>query len=94
QLTKSVSGPNTTSIKTGEIYSYTIKITNTNTFGTETDAFNFTLTDALSSWFILNSNSINVSGSGTYSSYQFDSNNIYLYITKLSPGQSLTLTYN
>ncbi|NFG26194.1 isopeptide-forming domain-containing fimbrial protein [Clostridium botulinum] len=94
QLIKSVSGPNTSSIKAGEIYSYTVKITNTNTLGTETDAFNFTLTDTLSSWFTLNPNSINVSGSGIYSSYQFDNNNVYLYINKLSPGQSLTLTYN
>ncbi|MBY6988670.1 isopeptide-forming domain-containing fimbrial protein, partial [Clostridium botulinum] len=94
QLTKSVSGPNTSSIKAGEIYSYTVKITNTNTLGTETDAFNFTLTDTLSSWFTLSPNSINVSGSGIYSSYQFDNNNVYLYINKLSPRQSLTLTYN
>ncbi|WP_250674045.1 hypothetical protein LZ906_002805 [Paraclostridium ghonii] len=94
QLTKSVSGPNKNAIKANEIYTYSVTISNTNNLGTETDAFNFTLSDTLSSWFTLDSSSLKVSGSGTYSSINIQNNNIIVSISKLAPGQSLTLTYN
>ncbi|MHC1747975.1 MAG: isopeptide-forming domain-containing fimbrial protein [Cellulosilyticaceae bacterium] len=94
QLTKSVSGPNPSAVKSGETYTYTVKITNTNTLGTETDAFNFILTDNLSSWFTLKESTINVSGSGSYTSYSVSGNAISVAISKLAPGQSLTLTYS
>ena len=55
KIIKSVSGPNTTAIKSNETYVYTVTISNTNTLGTETDAFNFTLTDNLSTWYTLDS---------------------------------------
>ena len=93
QLTKSVTGPNKSAIQSNEIYSYTLILTNTNTLGTETDAFNFTLSDTLSIWFTLNQNSLTVTGSGDYNIPQVQNNNIILYVNKLSPGQSLTLTY-
>jgi len=94
QLIKSVTGTNPSSIKAGEIYFYTVKITNTNTLGTETDAFNFQLTDTLSEWFTINQSSINVTGTGSYKTPYIDALGIQLYINKLAPGQSLTLNYN
>lgn len=93
QLTKSVNGPNKNSIKVNEVYTYSITISNTNNLGTETDAFNFILSDTLSSWFVIDQNSINVSGSGSYSSIDMQNESISVNINKLSPGQSLTLTY-
>lgn len=93
-LTKSVSGPNKNAIQANEIYTYTVTISNSNNLGTETDAFDFTLNDTLSSsWFTLDQNSIHVSGSGSYNTPTVQGNNIVVYINKLSPGQSLTLTY-
>lgn len=94
QLTKSVTGINPSSIKAGEIYLYTVKITNTNTLGTETDAFNFQLTDSLSEWFTINQSSINITGTGSYKTPYIDALGVQLYINKLAPGQSLTLNYN
>lgn len=94
QLTKSVNGPNKNAIKSNEVYNYSVTISNTNNLGTETDAFNFTLSDTLSSWFTLESSSLKVSGSGSYSSINIQNNNIIVSISKLAPGQSLTLTYN
>lgn len=93
QLTKSVNGPNKNAIKSNEVYTYSVTISNTNNLGTETDAFNFTLSDTLSSWFTLDSSSLKVSGSGSYSSINIQNNNIVVTISKLAPGQSLTLTY-
>lgn len=93
QLTKSVNGPNKNSIKSNEVYTYLVTISNTNNLGTETEAFNFTLSDSLSSWFVINENSINVSGSGSYSSIDIQSESISINVNKLAPGQYLTLTY-
>ena len=93
QLTKAVNGPNKNAIKSNEVYTYSVTISNTNNLGTETDAFNFTLSDTLSSWFTLDSSSLKVSGSGSYSSINIQNNNIVVSISKLAPGQSLTLTY-
>ncbi len=94
QLTKSVSGPNKTAIQANETYSYTVTITNTKNLGTETDAFDFTLTDTFSSWFTVNIDSLKILGTGSYNAPQIDTNNVSVYINKLSPGQSITLTYN
>lgn len=93
QLTKSVTGPNKTSIKSGEVYTYTLKISNTNTLGTETDAFDFLLNDTISSWFTVNANSFNVTGTGSFSNPTLDDTGIKLVINKLAPGQSITLSY-
>ncbi|MDO7203743.1 isopeptide-forming domain-containing fimbrial protein [Paraclostridium bifermentans] len=93
QLTKAVNGPNKNAIKSNEVYTYSVTISNTNNLGTETDAFNFTLSDTLSSWFTLDSSSLKVSGSGSYSSINIQNNNIVVSISKLAPGQSLTLNY-
>lgn len=94
QLTKTVSGPNPSAIKSSEVYTYTATIKNTNTLGTETDAFNFTLNDTLSTWFTLNQSSIAVGGTGSFTTPTVQGSNIVLYINQLSPGQFLTLTYN
>lgn len=94
-LTKTVVGPNKNAIQANELYSYTVTISNSNNLGTETDAFDFTLNDTLSSsWFTLDQSSIKISGSGSFNSPTVQGNNIVLYINKLSPGNSLTLTYN
>lgn len=93
-LTKSVTGPNKNAIQANEFYTYTVTISNSNNLGTETDAFDFTLNDTLSStWFTLIENSVNVSGAGNYNQPIIQENNILLYINKLSPGNSLKLTY-
>lgn len=93
-LTKSVSGPNKNAIQANEIYTYTVTLTNTNTLGSETDAFNFTLNDTLSTWFVLNQASLKVTCPGSYNAPEIQVNNIVVYINKLAPGQSLVLTYN
>lgn len=93
-LTKSVSGPNKNAIEANEIYTYTVVISNSNSLGTETDAFDFTLNDTLfPTWFTLNESSIKVTGSGSFNTPTIQNNNIIVYINKLAPGQSLTLTY-
>lgn len=93
-LTKSVSGPNKSAIQALETYTYTVLIKNNITSGTETDAFSFTLSDSISTWCTLNSQSIAVSGTGSYSSIDFTNSSVTVSITKLSPGASLTLTYS
>lgn len=93
-LTKTVTGPNKSAIQYNEIYTYTVTIANSNNLGTETDAFDFTLTDNVSSsWFTLNENSVNASGSGDYNKPTIQGNNIILYINKLAPGRTIKLTY-
>ncbi|MBN1068556.1 isopeptide-forming domain-containing fimbrial protein [Clostridium botulinum] len=93
-LTKTVSGPNKNAIEANEIYTYTVIISNSNTLGTETDAFDFTLNDTLnSSWFTLDESSVKVTGTGNFNLPVVQNNNIAVYINKLAPGQSLTLTY-
>ncbi|WP_040328281.1 isopeptide-forming domain-containing fimbrial protein [Clostridium ihumii] len=93
-LTKSVFGPNKNAIQSNEIYTYSVTISNSNNLGTETDAFDFTLSDTLSdNWFTLDTNSLNVSGSGSFNAPVVQGNNISVYINKLAPGQSITLTY-
>ncbi|WP_373600688.1 isopeptide-forming domain-containing fimbrial protein [Paraclostridium bifermentans] len=93
-LSKTVSGPNKNGIKANEVYTYTVTINNTNNLGSETDAFDFTLSDTLSeNLFVLNPDSIIVSGTGDYNQTTIN-NNIDVYINKLSPGQSITLTYD
>lgn len=93
-LSKSVSGPNKNAIQANEIYTYTVTLTNTNTLGSETDAFNFTLNDTLSTWFVLNQANLKVTCPGSYNAPEIQGNNIVVYINKLAPGQSLVLTYN
>ena len=93
-LSKSVTGPNKNAIQANEIYTYSVTISNSSNLGTETDAFNFTLNDTLSSsWFILNQSSISVTGTGSYNTPAVQGNNIVMNINKLAQGQSLTLTY-
>lgn len=94
-LTKTVTGPNKNVIQANEIYIYTITITNSNNLGSETDAFDFTLKDTLSpTWFTLNQSSIKVTGTGSYNTPTIENNSVVVYINKLAPGNSLTLTYN
>lgn len=93
-LTKSVTGLSKSAIKVNEVYMYTIKITNSNTLGTETDAFNFNFSDELSIWFTLNLTSLKISGIGMYSNLIITPSAINMNINKLAPGQYLTLTYS
>lgn len=93
-LSKTVSGPNTSAIKSGETYIYSVTIKNSSNLGTETDAFNFTLTDNLNSWFSVIPESIRVSGTGVYEAPVLNPSTITMNIDKLSPGQYITLTYS
>lgn len=93
-LTKSVTGPNKNAIQSNEIYTFTIKISNSNNLNTETDAFDFTVNDTLSSLFTINEISIKVTGTGSYNTPIVQGNNLSLYINKLAPGNSLTLSYD
>lgn len=93
-LTKSVTGPNKNAIQSNEIYTYTVTLSNSSNLGSETDAFDFTLNDTLSStWFTLDQSSLIITSTGSYNAPVIQSNNISIYINKLSPGQSLVLTY-
>lgn len=92
-LTKSVSGPNKSAIQVGEIYTYTVRISNSSNLETETDAFDFMLNDTLSDWFSLDASSLMVSGTGSYEVPTIEGNNIVLIIKQLAPGTTLTLTY-
>lgn len=92
-LSKAVSGPNKNAIQSNEIYTFTITISNSNNLNTETDAFDFTVNDTLSSLFTVNSNSIKVTGTGSYNTPVIQRSNLSLYINKLAPGNSLTLSY-
>ncbi|MGL4570417.1 MAG: isopeptide-forming domain-containing fimbrial protein [Clostridium sp.] len=94
QLTKTVTGPNKNAIKSGEVYNYTVKISNTNNLGTETDAFDFTIADQFSTWFNLNVSSITVSGTGSFGTSTYDTNGIQVSISKLAPGTFVTLSYS
>lgn len=94
-LSKAVYGPNKNGIKANEVYTYTVTISNTNNLGSETDAFDFNLNDTLSEdWFVLNPGSISISGTGDYNQPTVNDNTINMYINKLSPSQSITLTYD
>lgn len=94
QLTKNVSGPNINAVKAGEVYNYTVTITNNTTSTTGTDAFNFNLSDTLSTWFTVNPASITVTGTGTHDAPVLNSGSIDMSIIKLAPGQTLTLAYS
>ena len=93
-LTKYVQGPNRSSIKAGEVYTFSIVISNSNNLGTETDAFNFIVQDTLSTWFTVNSSSVQITGTGSYGQPMVTASLFTLPITKLAPGQSVTLTYS
>ncbi|WP_438651488.1 hypothetical protein [Romboutsia sp.] len=93
-LTKTVAGPNKSAIKSNEVYTYTVTISNSSNLGTETDAFNFTLNDTLNStWSTLDVSSIQVTGTGSYNTATHQGDNIVVYINKLAPGQFVTLIY-
>ncbi|EYE89490.1 hypothetical protein Q428_02335 [Fervidicella metallireducens AeB] len=93
-LTKTVSGPNKNAIKSGETYVFTITLTNTNTLGTETDAFSFQLKDEISNYFILDSGSVKLSGTGEFAQIEIYDTEIKLPILKLSPGQYAAINYS
>lgn len=93
-LTKTVSGPNTSAIKCGETYVYSVTIKNSSNLGTETDAFNFTLTDNLSPWFTVIPESILTLGTGLRETPVLNASTITMNIDKLSPGQYITLSYS
>ncbi|MCY6371900.1 hypothetical protein [Clostridium ganghwense] len=93
-ITKKVTGPNINSINFGEIYNYTVEITNTNTLGTEADAFDFNLIATLSHYLILNINSVVVSGTGFFKAEKIEADKIIVPILKLGSGDNITLSYS
>lgn len=93
-LTKTVTGPNKNGIKSGEIYIFTITLTNANTKGTETDAFSFQLRDEISNYFILDSSNIKITGTGEFGTLEITDTDIKLAISRLSPGQYIAVNYS
>ncbi|MCG7407077.1 hypothetical protein MH117_06580 [Paenibacillus sp. ACRRX] len=93
-LTKTVQGPNRTGIKAGEVYTFSVVIRNSNTLGTETDAFSLVVQDNLSAWYSLIPATIKVTGTGSYDVPQATDSLITWPVMKLGPGQALTLSYS
>lgn len=87
-------GPNKSAIRAGETYTYTVVIANTNTLLTETDAFDFTVVDNLSSWYDVNISSIQITGSGDFQNAVYNGSTIQFHIDRLAPGNAITLTYS
>ncbi len=93
-LNKSVTGPNTSAIKAGEIYTYSITISNPqNSDANVTDAFQMDLTDVIPTDLLYNG-TYSVTGTGTYTTPVFSGQNVSMTILKLGPGQSLTFNYD
>ncbi|MCX7694995.1 MAG: hypothetical protein N2Z71_04730 [Caloramator sp.] len=91
---KSVTGPNVNAIKSGEVYTYTITIKNTQTLDNlTTDAFMMTLTDVIPDGLVYNG-SYTITGTGIYDPPSFAGQNITMLIKKLAPGDSLTFSYD
>lgn len=90
---KSVTGPNISAIKAGEIYTYSITISNPqNSEDTVTDAFQMDLTDLIPNDLIYNGN-FTISGTGSYTPPSFIGQNVSMTILKLAPDESLILNY-
>ncbi|GAA0783866.1 hypothetical protein [Hathewaya limosa] len=95
KISSSVTGPNVNNIKPNELYTYTINVSNLqNADNTVTDAFEMTLTGVIPQGLTYNSSSIVVKGNGTYQNPIISGQNLIMVINKLSPGETLTLTYD
>lgn len=93
-LNKTVVGPNTSAIKAGEVYTYSITISNDeNEENNVTDAFQMDLTDIIPNDLLYNGN-FTITGTGSYSPPSFIGQNVSMTILKLAPGESLTLNYD
>lgn len=91
---KTVSGPTPNEITAGEIYTYSIKVSNPqNAENTVTDAFEMELTDVIPDGLIYN-NSFNISGTGVYDNPIFNGQNVSMLIKKLAPNEDLTLSFD
>lgn len=93
-LTKTVTGNNVLAIKANETYVYSVTIRNSSNLGTETDAFDFKVSDQLSSWFSIIPNQVVITGTGSYGTVEITDTTIALPINKLAPGQYVTLSYS
>lgn len=90
---KTVDGPDVNAIKAGEIYTYSINISNLqNEDNTVVDAFEMDLTDVIPDGLTYNGN-FNVTGSGIYDTPLFSGQNVSMTIKKLAPNESLTLSF-
>lgn len=93
EFEKTVSGPDVNAIKAGEVYTYSITISNPqNDEGNVTDAFEMDLTDVIPNGLTYNGN-YNIIGTGTYDPPSFVGQNVSMTIKKLAPDESLTFTF-
>lgn len=93
EFEKTVSGPNVNAIRAGEVYTYSITVSNPqNDEGNVTDAFEMDLTDVIPNGLAYNGN-FNVVGTGTYDPPSFVGQNVSMTIKKLAPDESLTFTF-
>lgn len=94
QMNKTVSGPDVNNIKFGEIYTYSITISNPqDAEGLVTDAFEMDLTDVIPDGLAYNG-TYSVTGTGSYDPPVFAGQNISMTITQLAPDDSLTFNYS
>jgi uncharacterized repeat protein (TIGR01451 family)/fimbrial isopeptide formation D2 family protein len=93
EFEKTVSGPDVTAIKAGEIYTYSITVSNPqNEDLTVTDAFEMDLTDVIPDNLAYNG-VFSVTGTGTHTTPVFSGQNVSMTISQLAPGESLTFSY-
>lgn len=93
-LNKSAQGNNINKIKIGEIYILTVTLTNDNSNGNATDAFNITFTETIPNNVNLNYSSVIAKINGTAITSQIQGNTVVVNIEKLSPNDIFTLSYN
>ena len=94
EFIKNVSGEDINAIKSGEIYTYSLVVSNLqNNENTTTDAFEMDLTDMIPAGLHYTGN-YSVVGTGEYSTPIFDEQNVSWTINKLEPDKSLTLNFD
>lgn len=93
ELIKDVMGPNINAIKAGEIYTYSISVSNPQTLeGNVVDAFQMDLTDVIPEGLTFNG-IFSVSGTGSYSPPVFSGQNVSMLINNLAPDENVSLSY-
>nr|WP_272507291.1 carboxypeptidase regulatory-like domain-containing protein [Clostridium aestuarii] len=94
QLVKEVNGPSINAVKPEETYTYSITVTNVQDLEKSVvDAFEMNLTDNIPEGLTYADN-LSASGSGSFDDPSFDGENVSMLIRKLSPNESVTLSFD
>ncbi len=93
-LNKSAQGNNINKIKIGEIYFFTVTLTNDNSNGNATDAFNMTFIETIPNNVTLNYSLVIAKINGTAITSQIQGNTVVVNIEKLAPNDIFTLVYS